>query len=702
MGLLASIFVIGSPAALAHHPEIAATVDCVDDNLVIEYTASSWATGAAGTNNDIGIYVGSTKVGSGAFTEANGYTFSGTIDAAGYAGRSVQITARADGKWGNGTRAGDARSTTVAVPAGCSEETTTTTVVEETTTTTVLETTTTVVDRNPSCADLGLGQYEVKDDNPGDDTTIGAVSFDYDGLRSVSVSTSGEYVIDGVIVKGGPDANVYTTGFSGMVAPVNPGGKRADISHVSVCYHDAPTPDPVTVSVQVGACAYGIPATPVAITIDPDKGAVVTITNGGGAVAEVASTTSLALAPGSYSWQAEAAAGHELAGDGAGVFQVGDCTPEKTRVSVELGDCHADESSLTEAFVAVGEGAVLRLWQGETLIGEYSSATRILLAPGEYRWQASALEGYQLVGAGRGELSVGDCTPDRAGVQVEVGECRYAEGVSATPVTVTIQGDVVVTIVGPGGPYPVSETDTLILAPGRYTWSATAGEGSVLVGTTEGSFDLVDCTPRCDAVIGDVVWLDTKTYNGMQDPGESPVPGVSVELMTADGAVVAATTTDNSGRYEFAGLCEGTYRARFELPDLAGYQNERWTTPVAGDARFDSDAGDDGLTGTISVVAGTDDRSWDAGIVADAVSNETVTTATTTPSSTTAPVDPTTSVIDPPATTVPPVTASTLPFTGFELQATALLALVLVAGGVALLAGAARREDADEDPLGTW
>jgi hypothetical protein len=39
-------------------------------------------------------------------------------------------------------------------------------------------------------------------------------------------------------------------------------------------------------------------------------------------------------------------------------------------------------------------------------------------------------------------------------------------------VTITIDGPVTVTIEGPGGPYVVTETDTLDLPPGDYTWTA--------------------------------------------------------------------------------------------------------------------------------------------------------------------------------------------------------------------------------------
>jgi hypothetical protein len=53
-----------------------------------------------------------------------------------------------------------------------------------------------------------------------------------------------EYPVCVVIVKGGPDANVYyyyvyedpVYGDAGLIAPNNPGGNQAEISHVTFCF----------------------------------------------------------------------------------------------------------------------------------------------------------------------------------------------------------------------------------------------------------------------------------------------------------------------------------------------------------------------------------------------------------------------------------------------------------------------------------
>jgi uncharacterized repeat protein (TIGR01451 family) len=65
---------------------------------------------------------------------------------------------------------------------------------------------------------------------------------------------------------------------------------------------------------------------------------------------------------------------------------------------------------------------------------------------------------------------------------------------------------------------------------------------------------LGDLAALCDPApleIGNRVWCDDGTVNGVQDPGEPPLAGVTVEL--ACGATVATTTTAADGTYRFHG-----------------------------------------------------------------------------------------------------------------------------------------------------
>ena len=53
----------------------------------------------------------------------------------------------------------------------------------------------------------------------------------------------------------------------------------------------------------------------------------------------------------------------------------------------------------------------------------------------------------------------------------------------------------------------------------------------------------------------------------VRDADESPLEGVAIELRDAGGNLVASTTTDSEGRYQFNDLAPGEYRI-FELqPD---------------------------------------------------------------------------------------------------------------------------------------
>jgi uncharacterized repeat protein (TIGR01451 family)/LPXTG-motif cell wall-anchored protein len=65
-------------------------------------------------------------------------------------------------------------------------------------------------------------------------------------------------------------------------------------------------------------------------------------------------------------------------------------------------------------------------------------------------------------------------------------------------------------------------------------------------------------------IIGDTVWLDSNA-NGIQDPGEPGIAGVTVMLTnTATGVTTIAVTNDN-GKYLFSALAGGTYTVQVVL-----------------------------------------------------------------------------------------------------------------------------------------
>ncbi|MDN3635333.1 SdrD B-like domain-containing protein [Neolewinella lacunae] len=128
-----------------------------------------------------------------------------------------------------------------------------------------------------------------------------------------------------------------------------------------------------------------------------------------------------------------------------------------------------------------------------------------------------------------------------------------------------------------------------------------------------------DCEP---ASIGDFVWLD-ENGNGIQNMDEPGVEGVTVNLKDAAGVVIATTTTNDQGGYLFGGLAPGTYSVQFVLP--AGFE---WTGANAGAVEsLDSDADPtmNGMTETVTLVAGQSYLDLDAGIVPEVICELTAT-----------------------------------------------------------------------------
>jgi|GEM_PF-818488 len=106
---------------------------------------------------------------------------------------------------------------------------------------------------------------------------------------------------------------------------------------------------------------------------------------------------------------------------------------------------------------------------------------------------------------------------------------------------------------------------------GTYFWNTSSTEPSITVNpietttysvtvTTNGCSSTDDVTvfvgENCGS-IGDYVWNDDNG-DGIQDPGEDGLPGITVTLTYPDGST-ETTTTDANGNYDFTGLPSGLY-----------------------------------------------------------------------------------------------------------------------------------------------
>jgi hypothetical protein len=171
------------------------------------------------------------------------------------------------------------------------------------------------------------------------------------------------------------------------------------------------------------------------------------------------------------------------------------------------------------------------------------------------------------------------------------------------------------------------------LPPGTYSVSFTTPAGFVPTGSNLGGNDNTDSDPingvvtgivlvagqtitnvdagfRGTGSIGDFVWNDTNG-NGIQEAGEVGINGVIVELKNAAGVVIATTTTNSVGYYQFTGLVAGTYTLQFVTP--SGYAI---SPAFAGsNPAIDSDIDVNSGTVTVTLASGESNQTIDAGYV---------------------------------------------------------------------------------------
>lgn len=136
LGLFVGSTIILAPGALAHHPDISATIDC---NGIVSFTSTAWGGfqddprtvqdeyELSRTNSKIQI---SMRLNNGSFqalaqspayayNKANGYTFSDSLTLTAPLPATVVLKAQAMVPWANGVAAGDSRETSVLTLPSC-------------------------------------------------------------------------------------------------------------------------------------------------------------------------------------------------------------------------------------------------------------------------------------------------------------------------------------------------------------------------------------------------------------------------------------------------------------------------------------------------------------------------------------------------------------------------------------------------------
>ena len=187
-----------------------------------------------------------------------------------------------------------------------------------------------------------------------------------------------------------------------------------------------------------------------------------------------------------------------------------------------------------------------------------------------------------------------------------------ATGSQSLTIAVGSEASTVVTLTGNG---PVSYTLSG-LQSGTAVKTVTVLSSATACGTASTTYTApASCTvaPQL-ASLGDKVFRDNNA-NGLQDPTiDTPLPGVTVTLIS-NGTVVATTTTASSGTgigcYSFTGLTPGVpYSVSFTTP--VGFSA---TTPLSGtDKSVDSDPVN-GITAPVTLTAGENNITIDAGFV---------------------------------------------------------------------------------------
>ena len=116
---------------------------------------------------------------------------------------------------------------------------------------------------------------------------------------------------------------------------------------------------------------------------------------------------------------------------------------------------------------------------------------------------------------------------------------------------------------------PPNYSPTTPLVGGDTTVDSNGSPANVSLPTDSSTDETIDfgyVTP-CNGSIGDFVWHDLNR-NGLQDSGEPGISGVTLHLYDSGHNLIQTTATDGTGKYTFAGVCDGTYEVDVDASTL--------------------------------------------------------------------------------------------------------------------------------------
>ena len=197
---------------------------------------------------------------------------------------------------------------------------------------------------------------------------------------------------------------------------------------------------------------------------------------------------------------------------------------------------------------------------GINLTADFGYTDTPPVAIGDYVWYDTDADGIQ----DAGEPGIGNVTIDLYQDTDGDGICEPGGDDTLVDSTVTNADGSYLFTVAPGS-YCVDVTDTNGELTGltHTTGSQSVTDPSPVVTLAAGESDLDQdfgyYQPLGDpnnALIGDTIWFDDG--DGIQEPGEMGIPGVTVEIRDTNGNVITTVVTDENGNY-LAEVPAGTY-----------------------------------------------------------------------------------------------------------------------------------------------